>query len=436
MNVYDSDLLRRRFLQDGYRPVETPEEADIILVNSCGIRQKAEARAWNRVTRYSALKDAAGLPLVVLCGCVASREGQGLGDGHKGKADLVAGCGSYDALLPAVAHQMTRRENGRGQVVLEESLQACYEMPPVGDLSPLKAFVSISRGCDSHCAYCVVPSARGPHRSRPLEEIVEEAHELVEAGTREVTLLGQNVNVYGWKDADFVRVLAEMENIPNLWRVRFTSPHPRDMTPGVLEFMGRSEKVCEHLHLPLQSGCDETLSAMKRGYTTAQYRELVEIARDRVPGLAVTTDLMVGFPGETDQHFEAFLKFVEAIGFDAAFTFKYSPRPGTPAASFADHVCEEIKADRLERLIEVQNRSTDSRNRQLVGEIVEVLVEGRDQRDPGKLSGRTRANKLVSFEGDMGLVGTRVMVRIESAGRWTVFGRRLTDNTRGGGLTS
>ncbi|MCK4547132.1 MAG: tRNA (N6-isopentenyl adenosine(37)-C2)-methylthiotransferase MiaB [Candidatus Eisenbacteria sp.] len=428
MNVYDSELLRRRFLQEGYRAAAAPEQADVILVNSCSVRRKAEARAWARISLYTSIKGRPGSPLVVLCGCVASRATQGLGEGSRGRPALVAGCGSYDSLLAAVEAGLSTRENGGGPVLLDDSPSGSYRMPVTDEPSPLRAFISISRGCDSHCTYCVVPSARGPHRSRSLDDITEEAHRLVEGGTRDVTLLGQNVNVYQDRGANFLDVLAAMEKVPGLWRVRFTSSHPRDMTVEVLRFIGRAENVCEHLHLPLQAGCDATLRAMHRGYTVERYRELVETARAEIPGVAISTDLMVGFPGETDENFEESLRFVSEIGFAAAFTFIYSARPGTPASGLPDQVPEDIKRERLERLLQEQNAVTDALGKRMVGHEVEVLVEGRDRKDPRKLSGRTRTNRLVSFEGDPQLVGSLVKVRIESAGRWTAFGRRPADS--------
>lgn len=433
MNVYDSDLLRRRFVSEGYGPAPSADAADVVLLNTCSIRRRAEARAWNRLAEYARLKGENGRPLIVLCGCVASRTLKGLGEGEASRADVIAGCGTYDDLISVVETELGRSGKRPGPIRLPDSPTAVYARPALPERTPLKAFVSISRGCDSECAYCVVPSARGPHRSRPLAEVVEEIEALAARGTREVTLLGQNVNVYRHEGADFCTVLGAADEIPDIWRIRFTSPHPRDMNRDVLVAIARAEKVCEHLHLPLQSGSDAVLRAMRRGYTTAEYRGVIEEARARVAGIAVSTDLMVGFPGETDACFEESLDFIREVSFDAAYTFKYSERPGTVASRMRDPVPEETKATRLERLLEVQNRVTDALNQRLVGQRVEILVEGPDQRDPESLSGRTRTNKIVSFLGDPSLAGTLVTVRVESAGRWSARGSIVDGRRTGGG---
>ncbi len=436
MNVYDSELLERRFAEAGYETASCAEEADVILVNGCSIRRKAEMRAWSRLARYRNLGDEHGRPLVVLCGCVGSRALGGLGEGDGARADVVAGCGSYDELLPVLDHLLANGAGVSRPMKLADSPTACYRMPRLKTPSRLSAFVSISRGCDSHCAYCVVPSARGPHRSRPLKDIVAEVSNLADGGTREITLLGQNVNIYKDRGAGFVEVLEAVQAIPGIWRVRFTSPHPKDMSPDVLRAVGRGTKICEHLHLPLQAGSDPTLSAMARGYTTDEFRSIVEEARSEIPGVSISTDLMVGFPGETEEHYNESLKFVQEMEFDAAFTFKYSSRPGTAASRFPDQVPEDIKGRRLKRLIDLQNGITDAVNRRLLHTPVEVLVEGRDRRNPRRFTGRTRTHKIVSFEGESSLIGTLVTVRVESTGRWMAGGRLVNNDRMGGGETS
>ncbi len=431
MNVYDSELLERRFRGAGYRKVHDAEKADVILLNTCSVRRKAELRAWNRLALYRGLQRDNGRPIVVLCGCVGSRAMKGLREADaprpSGAApDVIAGCGSYDGLLPAVEQLLNNGKMSPTPVLVEDSPEACYVMPGSRSPSRLRAFVSISRGCDSHCSYCVVPSARGPHRSRPLEEIVAETTDLAEGGTREITLLGQNVNIYRDGSAGFIDVLKAVQAVGDIWRVRFTSPHPKDMSPDVLRFMGQAEKICEYLHLPLQSGSDAMLAAMGRGYTTDQYRRIVETARTEIPGITISTDLMVGFPGETEEHFVQSLEFVRSIRFDAAFTFQYSPRPGTAALDLPGAVPEEVKRDRLKRLIDVQNQIMDEVGRQIVGTTVEVLVDGYDRKDPQRLTGRTRTHKIVSFEGHSALIGSLATVHVESTGRWTALGSLVT----------
>ena len=279
----------------------------------------------------------------------------------------------------------------------------------------VRAWVTIMYGCNNFCTYCIVPYVRGRERSRKKEDILEEIRQLVQEGYREVTLLGQNVNSYGKDIAGkpmFADLLAAINEIEGLWRIRFTTSHPRDLTDDVIEVMASADKVCEHLHLPVQAGSNRILKAMHRGYTREYYLNLVEKIRSRIPGVSFTTDLIVGFPGETEEDFQKTLDLVSKVKYDSAFTFVYNKRTGTPAAEMADQVPEEVKSRRIQELIELQNQISLELNKKEEGKTVEVLVEGKSKTDEAKLAGRTRTNKLVVFQGGDELIGKLSKVKI------------------------
>jgi len=276
-------------------------------------------------------------------------------------------------------------------------------------------------GCNNFCAYCVVPSARGPERSRTAEEVVAEITDLADRGCMEVTLIGQNVNSYAPGDMDFAGLLSTLNEIEGLERIRFMTSHPKDLSDRLIEAM-TLPKVCEHLHLPIQSGDDEVLRRMGRKYTVAHYKSLVKKLRDRIPGISLTTDVMVGFPGETEEQFQNTLQTVQEIRFDAAFTFAFNPRPGTAAAGMADQVEGSVKRRRLSKLIAVQNRITLEQGSSHIGEVCEVLVEGPSEKDPTRMTGYTRTNKTINFPGDEELTGKLVNVKVTSAHPWGYMG--------------
>ena len=292
---------------------------------------------------------------------------------------------------------------------------SCSRLPRDGRV---KTWVSIMRGCNNYCAYCVVPYLRGRERSRPLDEIVQEIKGLAEEGYKEVTLLGQNVNSY----PGFVDLLKGVNKIDGIERIRFVTSHPRDITEEMLRVVSQSEKICEHLHLPLQAGSDKILKRMNRGYTREFYEDLIKKARKLIPGVSITTDLIVGFPGEKEEDFEDTLNLVKELEFDGAFIYKYSHRPGTAAAKMDGGVVEEVKKERLHRLQELQEKISGKKNEGLVNQEVEVLVEGPSKKVPLRLYGRTRTNKIVIFEGVEELVGKLIKVRIKEVGPWTLFG--------------
>jgi tRNA-2-methylthio-N6-dimethylallyladenosine synthase len=290
----------------------------------------------------------------------------------------------------------------------------------------LKAFVPIQYGCDKFCTFCIVPLTRGRERSRPTADIVEEVRRLAERGTKEITLLGQTVNSYGKNLLEgrvpFARLLKLLNDIDGIERIRFTSPYPRDFRDDLISAIAELPKVMEHVHLPLQSGDNDILKAMHRLYTVEQFEEVAAKLRERVPGIAITTDIIVGFPGETDEQFENTLRVVERVRFDGAFMFAYSPRPGTPAAQMENQVPRAVKQERLQRLIALQNRITCEINSAQVGQVFEVLVEGPSQKDPTKLAGFTRENKMMHFVGARELAGQIVRVRADEAHLWGFYG--------------
>jgi tRNA-2-methylthio-N6-dimethylallyladenosine synthase len=432
MNEEDSEQMALYLEQMGYSPVDEAAEADVVLLNTCSVRQKPEEKVYSKLGELREMKLNKPDMIIGVCGCMAQVESAQI----KRRApfvDLVVGTGNI-ASIPrlvdqAIQNGTSRRGNSltalelpprKGAVVTDVPLRNILRKPK------LKAHVPIMYGCDKFCTFCIVPFTRGRERSRPTREILDEIRGLALSGTREVTLLGQTVNSYGKNLAEgrvpFARLLEEISAIRGIQRIRFTSPYPRDFTDELIEAVARLPKVCEHVHLPLQVADDELLERMHRGYTVARYREIVESLRAAVPGVAITTDVMLGFPGETEEQFRNTMRFIEEMRFDSAFMFAYSIRPGTKAAEMDDQVPQEVKIDRLNQLVALQNEITVEINRSHVGEVFEVLVEGRSQRDPAKLTGLTRTLKTVNFTVAAGgtrsadsLIGKLAPVRITDA---------------------
>lgn len=425
MNEEDSEQMALYLEQMGYAPVDDPAQADVVLLNTCSVRQKPEEKVYSKLGELRALKAQRPDMIIGVCGCMAQVESAQI----KRRApfvDMVVGTGNI-AAIPNLIRSLREREHLNTRTAEHPTLMA-LDLPhrkgavvtdvPLRNLlrkPKLKAHVPIMYGCDKFCTFCIVPLTRGRERSRPPEEILREIEGLARAGTKEVTLLGQTVNSYGKNLAggkvSFARLLEQISQIRGIQRIRFTAPYPRDFTDELIEAIAQLPKVCEHVHLPLQVADDELLQRMHRGYTVARYREIVERLRAAVPGIAITTDLMLGFPGETDEQFWNTMRFVEEVRFDAAFMFAYSLRPGTKAAAMAEQVPHAVKIARLSRLIELQNRITVEINRAQVGQVFEVLVESRSQKDPTKLTGLTRTFKTVHFPGDARLIGKLVNVR-------------------------
>lgn len=413
-NELDSERIVGLLTREGYELIERVEEADLIILNTCAIREKAEQKAYSRLGTFQELKRRKKGLRIGLCGCVAQQEGQALLNRFP-YLDFVVG----PAQLTSIP-RLLRDGATRGLATARTPAFSYPVSAPVYRRSAVKAWVSIMEGCDRFCTFCIVPFTRGRERSRPLQEIVGEIRGLKQRGYREVTLLGQTVNSYGKKlrpPASFVELLETIDRVvEGEMRVRFTSPYPGDVTEQLAEAMASLPSLCEHIHLPVQSGSDRTLRRMKRGYSRDDYLEKVELLRTKTPALALTTDIIVGFPGETERDFEETLSLIQEVGYDGAFIFKYSTRPHTPAARLSDQVPEEIKGRRLEQALGLLNRLSLERNRVYLGRTVEVLVDREDVKgDAVRVAGRTRENKIVHFSGDGPTDGDLVLVTITGA---------------------
>jgi len=418
MNVADSELMFGVLGREGYVRADDPAEADVMLVNTCAVRDNAEQRVIGRLGELQRHKRPGDVLGVV--GCMAQRLGPALLK-RVPRVDLVVVPAAYRNLPELIALA------GHGQRATDTAFREWehYEdVPPVREKGPA-AFVTVQRGCDYRCTFCIVPYTRGAERSRRLEEVVREVAALVAGGTTEVTLLGQTVNSYHDGRHDFAALLRAVGAVEGIRRVRFTSPYPTDFTPRVIEAMAETPPVCEHVHLPAQSGSDAVLRRMLRRYTRARYLDVMHELRTAIPGMTFSTDLIVGFPGETDAQFEETLSLVGEADFDDAYTFKYSVRDGTPAVRLRDHVSDEIASERLERLIEAVRANARRKNVARVGETHEVLVE-RPARRGGLMLGRTRTNQLVLLDLEPAAAGEYHMCRLTGTTGSTFTGALVT----------
>ncbi|MFQ5808183.1 MAG: tRNA (N6-isopentenyl adenosine(37)-C2)-methylthiotransferase MiaB [Armatimonadota bacterium] len=425
MNAHDSETIAGVLSELGYEPADRPEDADMVVLNTCSVREKPHRKVFSKLGELRRLKQARPHMLLVVSGCMA----QVVTDEIKQRApfvDLIIGPREYASLAEKVrAHQDTVDGRPSAPTELLDLHRIVPEGLPERRDDGVGAWVTAMYGCANFCAYCVVPYARGPERSRLPRDVASEVQRLADDGFPEVTLLGQNVNAYGADldpDIDFADLLELLNDVGGIERIRFTTSHPKDCSEKLLRAVAELEKICEHLHLPLQSGDDEVLRRMNRRYTVADYLRLIDRARELIPGVAVTTDLIVGFPGETPEQFGHTLDVVERIGFDQAFMFKYNDRPRTAAAQMPNKVPEGEKQGRLEQLVALQNEIGREKNRAIVGRSIEVLVEGPDKRESGRLQGRTRANKLVVFAGGPELRGRLVHVRTTAGYVWGFTG--------------
>jgi tRNA-2-methylthio-N6-dimethylallyladenosine synthase len=390
MNVADSELMYGVLNRDGYVRAERPEDADVMLVNTCAVRDNAEQRVIGRVGELQRYKRTGGVLGVV--GCMAQRLGPSLLV-QVPRVDLVVGPDGYRNLAELIGMAQG------GQRVSDTEFRSWehYEDVPTLRESGPTAFITVQRGCDYRCTFCIVPQTRGPERSRKLPDVVSEVTGLAERGTTEITLLGQTVNSYHDGEHDFADLLRALGSVDGLRRIRFTSPYPTDFTPRVIEAMATIPPVCEHVHLPVQSGSNAVLKRMLRRYTRERYLEVVADLRQAIPGITFSTDIIVGFPGETEEQFEATLNLVTEADFDDAYTFKYSVREGTPAVRLKDHVADEVASARLNRLIETVRANVRRKNMARIGETHEALVE-RLARRGNLMLARTRTNHLVLLD--------------------------------------
>jgi tRNA-2-methylthio-N6-dimethylallyladenosine synthase len=432
MNEADSEKMAGILCAEGYRMAAAPEEADVILINTCSIRDKAEQKAFSLAGRFAQLKRRRPGTLLVLTGCVAQKLGRGV-LARLPAVDAVVGTARL-ATLPRLLERV--RASGRPEVDTDEAPAGEHAAPPRRG-SRVKGWVTVMHGCDNRCAYCVVPHVRGPERSRRPGDVVAETAALGRDGYREVTLLGQNVNSYGrglTPAVDFADLLEAIDAESGVPRVRFTTSHPKDFPPRLMRALRELPSLCEAVHLPLQAGSDAVLGRMNRGYTLAEYRRTVGELRETVPGVAVTTDIIVGFPGESAADFDATLRALGEFRFDAIFSFRYSPRAGTPACTMPAQVADDEKARRLIELQALQREITEARNAEQVGRVTEVLAEGPSRRGAGSWKGRTRENRIVNFpvEGPIA-PGEFVQVQITGAGFLSLEGRIAGGNSAGRG---
>jgi len=411
----------------GFEPADGPLEAHVILLNTCSVRKKPEDKAFTFLGEMALLKQQRKEIIVGVCGCMAQARAEEI----RRRApfiDFVLGTGDL-GLLPGLVEEAAQTRKFRMRVELPERKGAVVEEIPQRrlDRAPkLKAFVPIQYGCDKFCTYCIVPTTRGRERSRSTADILEEVAIMAAAGTKEITLLGQTVNSYGKNLLEgrvpFSALLQKLAEIEGLERIRYTSPYPRDFKTDLIETIRDCPKVMEHCHLPLQSGDDDVLAEMKRVYTVAEYKKIVSDLRHAVPRMGLTTDIIVGFPGETDAQFENTLAVMERLRFDGAFMFAYSTRPGTPAGDRKDQIPEAIKKDRLHRLIALQNGISREKNDAWVGREMEVLVEGVSKKNTGALQGYSREFRMICFPGDHGRIGRIAKVVGTQAHQWGLTG--------------
>lgn len=439
MNVYDSDLMAEELWKCGYHRTDDIKQADLILVNTCSVREKAEQKVFSFLGRLAGMKRKNPQLIIGVAGCVAQQEGKRIFS-RVPVVDFVLGTRAIGR-LPDLIQKIERTGNRLADLDMTGDGQPVSHDRRSSDRETVSGFVTIMRGCDNFCTYCVVPYVRGREISRPPEEIVAEIRSRVAAGMREVTLLGQNVNSYGKKQGlcSFPELLARVNDMEGLWRLRFTTSHPKDLSDGLVEAFGALSKLCHHMHLPVQSGSNRILARMNRHYTREGYCEKVEKLRRKCPDIAITADMIVGFPGETRTDFEATLDLVREIEFDGLFAFAYSDRPNAPAADLPDKVSEGERHERLLELLDLQETYTSKKNQALIGKTVSVLVEGfGKQQEPNAVkpeavpgtqwTGRTSANKIVHFYAEESscagnLIGAMVDVRIEKAHSHSLLGK-------------
>jgi tRNA-2-methylthio-N6-dimethylallyladenosine synthase len=416
MNEYDSgkmgDVLQAA---QGYEPTDDPEQADLILFNTCSVREKAQEKVFSDLGRVKHLKEKG--VLIGVGGCVASQEGQAI-VARAPYVDLVFGPQTLHR-LPQLIEQ--RRQHGQPQVDISfPEIEKFDHLPPARKDGP-SAFVSIMEGCSKFCSYCVVPYTRGDEVSRPLDDVLVEVAELADQGVREVTLLGQNVNAYrgamggSAEIADFATLIDYVAEIPGIERIRYTTSHPNEFTQRLIDAYARVPKLVNHLHLPVQHGSDKILMAMKRGYTALQYKSTVRKLRAIRPDLAMSSDFIVGFPGESDEDFDKLMRLVDDVGYDTSFSFIFSPRPGTPAANLHDDTPHAVKQARLATLQSRLDEQVRAISASRAGTVQRILVEGPSRKNSQELMGRTECNRVVNFEGHPRLIGQMVEVQITQA---------------------
>ncbi len=412
MNEHDTERILRLLEEADYLETRDARDADFVLINTCSVREKPEHKVYSALGRYKWLKEGRGT-VIGVAGCVAQQEGNKLLD-RIPYLDMVIGTQAIP-ILPQLLQKVEVSGERVCEISLDQDGKYLKAVLPKKPLEEVKSYVTIMQGCDHFCSFCIVPYVRGREKSRPSKEIIEEVRHLAAGGVKEVCLLGQNVNSYGKgleEEINFSQLLECINSIEGVERIRFTTSHPKDLSEELIQSFSKLKKLCEHMHLPFQSGSNKVLKAMHRGYTKESYIEKIDRLRERCPSIALTADVIVGFPGEEEQDFKATLDLMEKVQFDDLFSFKYSPRKGTRAAQLEDRVEEKVKQERLSILQEIQKHFTYRKNQASGGHVEEVLVEGRSKQDNQDVTGRTRSNKIVNFAGDLELVGKLVPVKI------------------------
>jgi tRNA-2-methylthio-N6-dimethylallyladenosine synthase len=434
MNFHDSERMAGLLEQAGFEATAEAADADVVVINTCSVRERAEEKLYTRLGELRELAAESGHdPIVAVAGCVAQQEGAALLKRSPGVADVIVGTQAIRRLPMLV--QAFEQAGGRAQLDIDPYDDVTFPLGVTRRDDPVKAFVTIIEGCNDFCSFCVVPYTRGHERMRPKADIVAEVREAAASGRREVQLLGQIVNHYAAPDdpaCDFTGLVEAVHAVDGIDRIRFASPHPRHVDDRFLDAMGRLPKVCRHLHLPVQSGSTSVLQAMRRRYTRESYLDLIGRIRDRLPEVALSTDMIVGFPTETDADFEETLTLTSAVGYHSMFSFKYSPRPNTLAGQrLPDQVTEGEKTRRIVALQALQRDVQTRLNAAVVGQTVEVLIDSGSRRRDTELSGRTSSNVVVNLPGPLAWIGRMVPVRVERAGPHSVWGQALRDGVEG-----
>jgi tRNA-2-methylthio-N6-dimethylallyladenosine synthase len=433
MNVADAAAAARRLESLGYSEAPSASEADLVLLETCCVREKPEHKIYSRLGELRPFQQARPSMRIGVCGCMAQKEGLAIMRNASLRVDLVVGPRRLSH-LPELLEALERTGKPQIDVNLEDSPDNTAEQnyDIYRRQGTLKAFVNIIEGCNYRCAYCIVPSVRGKFTSRQPTDVLEEVHQLVDAGIKEVTLLGQSVLAYGRDHAhafDIVHLFTLLQQLDGLERIRFTTNHPLEVNERIIDAVADTPKVMEHFHMPIQAGDDRLLKAMKRGYTVARYAEVLAAIRARIPGVSVTSDIIIGFPGETEEIFAHCLETYQQLCFDQQFMFVFSPRPGTPAATMSDQVQQAVKVQRMTRVVELQNACSATRNAAQIGDMFEVMVEGPSERNPDKYAGRARNDKALVFTAPADSPPRRgeiVQIIAEAGHLWGFSGRMMT----------
>lgn len=426
MNEEDSEKLSGMLKLNGYIRTDVRKDADLIIFNTCCVRENAELKVYGNLGALKKEKEKNPELIIAICGCMMQQEGMAEAIIKKFPfVDIIFG--THNAhMLPEYLHRVA--QEGKSVIEIWDKEKGIVEGLPIDRLSSVKAFVTIMYGCNNFCTYCIVPYVRGRERSRTPEDIEKEIKDLVAKGYREITLLGQNVNSYGKElepKIDFADLLRRVNNIKGLYRIRFMTSHPKDLSDRVIDAVRDCDKVCEQIHIPVQSGSSNMMKNMNRHYDREYYLDLVRKIKEKIPGISLSTDIIVGFPGETEEDFQETLSLVREVEFDSAFTFLYSKRQGTPAANMEGMITEEVKHERFNRLVEAVNSVSIKNNLAYEGRTVEVFVEGTSKNDEEKFMGRTRTGKLVNFPGSADDIGKLVNIKITKANSFSLYGEKV-----------